>query len=59
MGANPEIPDDSNASPLHKAAVGGHKDIIQLLLLKGINVDVMSDCGSALHLAAASGHHET
>ncbi|KAI3834075.1 hypothetical protein MKW92_007777, partial [Papaver armeniacum] len=59
MGANPEIPDDSNCSPLHHAAIKGHKEIIPLLLSKGINVDVANEHGSPLIFAAAHGYHDT
>ncbi|KAI3930891.1 hypothetical protein MKX01_006943 [Papaver californicum] len=30
MGANPEMSDDSNSTPLHHAAMKGHKDVIPL-----------------------------
>ncbi|MCL7044344.1 hypothetical protein MKW94_014776, partial [Papaver nudicaule] len=59
MGANPEIPNDSNTSPLHHAAMKGHKDVIPLLLSKGINVDVTDDFGSPLLHAATAGEHDT
>lgn len=41
--------------------VAGHKDIIPLLLSKGINVDVRNDFASPspLQFAAAFGQHDT
>ncbi|KAI3893530.1 hypothetical protein MKX03_035355, partial [Papaver bracteatum] len=59
MGANPEIRDDLNCSMLYHAAIKGHKEIIPLLLSKGINVDVTNELGSPLILAAAYGYHDT
>ncbi|XP_026430348.1 ankyrin repeat domain-containing protein 65-like [Papaver somniferum] len=59
MGANPEIPDDENKSPLHHVATRGQKDGIPLLLSKGINVDLTDDFGSPLHHAASAGEHDT
>ncbi|KAI3956107.1 hypothetical protein MKW98_027421 [Papaver atlanticum] len=59
MGANPEIPDDENKSPLHHVASKGKKDVIPLLLSKGINVDLTDDFGSPLHHAASAGEHDT
>ncbi|KAI3875360.1 hypothetical protein MKW98_000037 [Papaver atlanticum] len=59
MGANPEIPNNSNCSPLHHAARKGHKEIIPLLLSKGINVDVTDELGSPLLYATVKGYHDT
>ncbi|KAI3875361.1 hypothetical protein MKW98_000038 [Papaver atlanticum] len=59
LGANPEIPDELDCSPLHHAAMKGHKEIIPLLLSKGVNVDVMNEFGSPLLYASALGYHDT
>ncbi|KAI3836704.1 hypothetical protein MKX03_007333 [Papaver bracteatum] len=59
MGANPEIPDESSCTSLHHAAMKGHKDVISLLLSKGINVDVTSELGSPLQYAASLDLHDT
>ncbi|XP_026423493.1 uncharacterized protein LOC113319453 [Papaver somniferum] len=58
MGANPEILDDSNTSPLHYVTMSGHKHFIPLLLSKGINVDVINNFGSPLQYAATAGDHD-
>ncbi|XP_026439867.1 26S proteasome non-ATPase regulatory subunit 10-like isoform X2 [Papaver somniferum] len=58
MGANPEVPNDLDCSPLHHAAMRGHTEIIPLLLSKGINVDVTNELGSPLQYAAAHGYHD-
>ena len=42
---------------LHKAVLGGHKDIVQLLLSKGASTEVMDSFGNTpLHLATCFGH---
>ncbi|MCL7050524.1 hypothetical protein MKW94_023791, partial [Papaver nudicaule] len=59
MGANPEIPDDSDISPLHYVVMKGRKEVIPLLLSKGHNVDVTNNFGSPLQYAATAGEHDT
>ncbi|KAI3862917.1 hypothetical protein MKX03_031946, partial [Papaver bracteatum] len=59
MDANPEIRNERNMNSLHHAAMQGHKDIIPLLLSKGINVDDTDDFGSALQYAAGGDKHDT
>ncbi|XP_026431166.1 serine/threonine-protein phosphatase 6 regulatory ankyrin repeat subunit B-like [Papaver somniferum] len=59
MGVNPEIRNERNMNSLHHAAMQGHKDIIPLLLSKGINVDDTDDFGSALQYAAGGDKHDT
>ncbi|XP_037431579.1 ankyrin-3-like [Triticum dicoccoides] len=45
-------------SPLHGAAKEGHCEIVELLLSRGINVDLDSAQGTPLHAAAISKHHD-
>ncbi|MCL7033548.1 hypothetical protein MKW94_023642, partial [Papaver nudicaule] len=61
MGANPEIPTDTNMYPLHHAAKEGHNGVIIFLhsFKNDINIDVSNDFGSPLQFACAYGQHET
>ncbi|KAI3849780.1 hypothetical protein MKW98_026694 [Papaver atlanticum] len=59
IGANPEIPDDSNSSPLHHAAIPTDVGIKPLLLSEGINVDFTNELGSLLQYDVSSGKHGT
>jgi len=46
-----------NDTPLHKASINGHADIVELLLKHGAHVDATSWYGSTpLHYAAYNGH---
>ena len=46
-------------TPLHRAALGGHKRAMSVLLDEGCPIDVVSSCGrSVLHAAAEGGHVE-
>ncbi|KAM3261149.1 hypothetical protein ACQJBY_052045 [Aegilops geniculata] len=45
-------------SPLHGAAKEGHCEIVELLLSRGINVDLDSAQGTPMHAAAISKHHD-
>ena len=45
-------------SPLHLAARGGHLDVVNLLLEHGVDVNTMSDAGTALHEAGLYGKTE-
>ena len=46
-------------TPLHWAAVGGHKDVVELLLAHGAEVNARySDGYTPLHYAAANGHKD-
>ena len=46
-------------TPLHRAALGGHKKVMSVLLDKGCPIDVVSSSGqSVLHFAARGGHVE-
>jgi ankyrin repeat protein len=49
----------SRLCPIHSAAAGGHREIIQLLLLHGANPNCAQHGGwTALHSAAGHGHIE-
>jgi hypothetical protein len=44
---------------LHRAAMGGHKSIVELLLANGADIDARSSaCATPLHYAAEEGHKE-
>ncbi|KAM3213978.1 hypothetical protein ACQJBY_066416 [Aegilops geniculata] len=45
-------------SPLNGAANNGHCEIVELLLSRGVDVDLDSAQGTALHSAAISKHHD-
>ena len=46
-------------TPLHQAALGGHKKVMSVLLDEGCPIDVVSSSGqSVLHFAAQGGHVE-
>ncbi|MDP6527160.1 MAG: ankyrin repeat domain-containing protein, partial [Kiritimatiellia bacterium] len=48
------------ATPLHPAAALGHKEISELLIANGANVNVKNEAGyTPLHLAASSGQKTT
>ena len=52
--------DSDKMTALHKAAAQGHKDIVQLLLLKGASLEAKDTNGWApLHFAAENGHTST
>lgn len=42
-------------SPLHLASRNGHKNIVEILLSAGVNVNLLTPSGSALHEAALCG----
>ncbi|CAL5021925.1 unnamed protein product [Urochloa decumbens] len=58
-GADPDKVDDKGFTSLHIAAEEGYCKIVEILLLKGASVDVLSNRGTPLHLAATNGHHKT
>ncbi|KAB2018874.1 hypothetical protein ES319_D08G259900v1 [Gossypium barbadense] len=50
--ASTERSEWSSWGPIHRAAVGGHVEVLRLLFLKGANVDALTkDGNTALHLA--------
>ena len=49
----------TDGTPLHQAALGGHKKVMSVLLDEGCPIDVVNSSGqSVLHAAAAGGHVE-
>jgi 26S proteasome non-ATPase regulatory subunit 10 len=64
LEVNPEhalVRDDREEgdSPLHIAAMAGHKDIVVLLLAKGADINARANLGrTPLHWAAWNGHYE-
>lgn len=54
-----EARSESEKTPLHYAAQGGHKEIVELLLAKGADVNAKNSAmETPLHYAAALGHKE-
>jgi ankyrin repeat protein len=46
-------------TPLHQAAARGHKEVVELLIAKGADVNAKAENGVApLHVAAGAGHKE-
>ena len=59
-GADVNVKDDNwGATPLHFAARNGHKDVAELLVVKGAAMNTKDDDGrTPLHLVAGTGHNE-
>ncbi|KAK1642063.1 hypothetical protein QYE76_059868 [Lolium multiflorum] len=57
-GADPARADNGGLTPLHHAAKIGDRNMVELLLAKGVTVDPVSGGGTPLHAAASDGHHE-
>ena len=59
-GADVNVKDDNwGAPPLHFAARNGHKDVAELLVVKGAAMNTKDDDGrTPLHLVAGTGHNE-
>lgn len=57
-GANVELADTEELSPLYLASYGGHVEVVRLLLAAGANTDTRNGKGewSPLHTAAEKGH---
>ena len=50
---------DSGSTPLHSAAMGGHKETVKLLIAKGAEVNPKREDGATpLLIAAVAGHKE-
>ena len=62
-GADVDVKDDGESTPLHYAAFEGHKEIVELLIAKGADVNAKAEFGplkgmTPLHNAADEGHKE-
>ena len=59
-GANPDVPDRSGFTPLHRAAQGGKTQVMELLMYEyAADTEVCDNAGrTALHLASTSGQLE-
>ena len=56
-GATLDVTDAGGQTALHMAAWGGHKDLVELLMKKGMKPDVKTSSGyTPLHAAAWQGH---
>uniref|UniRef100_A0A8C4N5T5 Caskin-1-like n=1 Tax=Eptatretus burgeri TaxID=7764 RepID=A0A8C4N5T5_EPTBU len=54
-GRSSDITDPNSTTPLHMGAKNGHKDIIRLLLISGMDINRQTRSGTALHEAALYG----
>jgi ankyrin repeat protein len=50
---------DDGVTPLHFAAASGHKEIVEVLVTKGADVNANIGGWTPLHLAVDEGHTET
>ena len=58
-GADPNIANNSNVTPLNAAASNGHEEVVKLLVEKGADPNIIDSYGDSSHLAAAQrGHWE-
>jgi len=58
-GADVNLKDQFDSTPLHEAVTGGHKDIAELLIANGADVNAKNDNdGTPLRDAAEGGHKE-
>ena len=59
-GANPNIRDRSQSTPLHRASSKGWVEVARLLLSFGANVDEKDEEGrTPFHVTSSKGHHQT
>ncbi|KAK3031686.1 hypothetical protein RJ639_035054 [Escallonia herrerae] len=57
-GANPNSANDKGCTALHYAADIGHRELLQLLISRGAEIDADSESGTPLHSAVAHGRQE-
>ena len=57
-GTDVNVKDRFGETPLHVAALGGHKEVLQLLITNGADVNVSTLRFTPLHLAIGRGHKE-
>jgi ankyrin repeat protein len=57
-GVDVNAKDDDGGTPMYWAAVNGRKEIVELLIAKGADVNAKSKRGTPLHFAAKGGHRE-
>jgi len=58
-GADVNAENQHGLTPLEAATAGGHKEIVDLLIANGANVNAKYDFRTPLHEAALAGHKET
>ena len=56
-GADPNIANNSNVTPLIAAASNGHEEVVKLLVEKGADPNIVDSYGDSSHLAAAQRDH--
>ncbi|KAM0833004.1 hypothetical protein ACQ4PT_064507 [Festuca glaucescens] len=56
-GANPDKTGKEECTPLQLAVAEGNCEVLKVLLSKGADVDALSYCGTALHIAAIRGQY--
>ena len=57
--ADVSVTDNNGETPLHRAAAGGHMDIVKLLVASGADVNAKTNRGGTpLHSAAFNGHKD-
>jgi len=58
-GSDVNVTNEDDYSPLHLAAIGGHLEVVKLLLARGAEVGAVNTSGvTPLHEAAYGGHQE-
>jgi len=58
-GADVNAKNNLGGTPLHEAAASGHKEIVEVLVTKGADVNANIGGWTPLHLAVDEGHTET
>jgi len=50
---------EDGSTPLYIACQNGHNSVVEMLLKKGVNIEVaIVDGSTPLHIACKNGHHE-